>query len=859
VKPIFLSFILCSIATLANPTMADQPNPAPPDTSWPAITPQNKPWVRWWWMGSAVDKPNLTRELEQIQSHGFGGVEVTPLYGANDYENKYTPFLTPQWMQMLQFTGEETKRLGLGLDMATGTGWPFGGPWITPENADAQLVRDTDKLSERPTRMKVKRAAPGDEGFVVNPYSITAIQAYLQPFTNAFDNFPHDLIRSQFHDSFEYSGNWSHELPAKFKEMHGYDLADHVKELWGDGDPDTVGRVLSDYRETLGQMHLDYLKTWIDWSHAHGSLAREQAHGAPGNLLDLYAAADIPETETFGSMAFPIPGYRLDPSDIGGPGPNPLASKFASSAAHVSGKNLASCETFTWLRDHFKASLAEMKPVADSMFLAGINHLVYHGCCYSPDDAQWPGWNFYAACEFNARNTIWRDIPAMNAYYARCQSILQSGKPDNDVLLYWPIYDQLNQPNSRSPEMRFAIAMPWLPESPFGKTAQWLTDHGYSFDYISDAQLLSRNDLNPYKAIVIPPTKTIPLPTLEKLIALAQSGATVIFQDGLPSDVPGLSDLQNRQAQLKSDLAKLNALQKDNSIKLHISKLDTSLIDAKIAREPMTDTGLKFIRRSYEDGYYYFIANLTDHEIKGWTALSVPTTSVLILNPLTSACGLAPTRNGASPQIYLNLKPGESLILRTFTTKKFEADPYPFPEPSATPVELTGTWHVDFLTDGFEPPADQKLPASFTTDKLASWTTLGDEEAKRFAGTARYTLEFDAPSTTADNYLLDLGDVRESARVTLNGQPVATLWSLPFQTPVGKFLHPGKNKLEIEVTNLAANRIRDLDQRGVVWKKFHEINYVNIHYRPFDASTWPLTDSGLLGPVKLIPMKNAQP
>ena len=44
----------------------------------------------------------------------------------------------------------------------------------------------------------------------------------------------------------------------------------------------------------------------------------------------------------------------------------------------------------------------------------------------------------------NPRNSIWRDVPALNDYIARCQSILQSGKPDNDVLLYWPIYDYWN-------------------------------------------------------------------------------------------------------------------------------------------------------------------------------------------------------------------------------------------------------------------------------------------------------------------------------------------------------------------------------------------------------------------------------
>jgi hypothetical protein len=69
-------------------------------------------------------------------------------------------------------------------------------------------------------------------------------------------------------------------------------------------------------------------------------------------------------------------------------------------------------------------------------------------------------------------------------------------------------------------------------------------------------------------------------------------------------------------------------------------------------------------------------------------------------------------------------------------------------------------------------------------------------------------------------------------------------------------LKPTGNDLEVEVTSVAANRIRDLDRRGVQWKIFKDINIVNVNYRPFDASTWPLTDCGLLGPVKLTPLQN---
>jgi hypothetical protein len=111
----------------------------------------------------------------------------------------------------------------------------------------------------------------------------------------------------------------------------------------------------------------------------------------------------------------------------------------------------------------------------------------------------------------------------------------------------------------------------------------------------------------------------------------------------------------------------------------------------------------------------------------------------------------------------------------------------------------------------------------------------------------------------ADDWLLDLGDVRETARVFVNGTETDLVWSLPMTTKIGAYLKPGKNTLALEVTNLAANRIRDLDQRKVEWKKFHEINFVNIFYKPFDASGWPLQPSGLLGPVKLVPLQAFTP
>ena len=155
------------------------------------------------------------------------------------------------------------------------------------------------------------------------------------------------------------------------------------------------------------------------------------------------------------------------------------------------------------------------------------------------------------------------------------------------------------------------------------------------------------------------------------------------------------------------------------------------------------------------------------------------------------------------------------------------------------------------------PPGGPALPADFQTAKLASWTTFPDTNRQAFAGTAKYEITFDAPNSKSGmrnpNSYLDLGDVRQSARVRVNGKDYGTLITPPFRVVVDN-LKPTGNMLEVEVTSVAANRIRDLDRRGVNWKIFKDINIVDINYNPFDAANWPLTDCGLLGPVTLTPV-----
>ena len=102
------------------------------------------------------------------------------------------------------------------------------------------------------------------------------------------------------------------------------------------------------------------------------------------------------------------------------------------------------------------------------------------------------------------------------------------------------------------------------------------------------------------------------------------------------------------------------------------------------------------------------------------------------------------------------------------------------------------------------------------------------------------------------SWQIDLGDVRESARVYINGQFIGCAWSVPFVLDCKNTLKKGNNKIRIEVTNLPANRISDLDRRGVKWRKMEEINVVDINYKKTLYDQWDPMPSGLNAEVRLI-------
>lgn len=161
---------------------------------WPTPLPEAKAGTRWWWLGSAVDRQGLEWNLSEYARVGIGAVEITPLYGVQGNEKNELQFLSPEWMQALRMVEDISGLKGIEVDMNCGTGWPFGGPHVSLDEAACKAIFKDSVINGSHvfsveigrTKQKVKRAAPGGEGWVVDHFDKNAVKHYLDRFEQAF-------------------------------------------------------------------------------------------------------------------------------------------------------------------------------------------------------------------------------------------------------------------------------------------------------------------------------------------------------------------------------------------------------------------------------------------------------------------------------------------------------------------------------------------------------------------------------------------------------------------------------------------------------------------------------------------------
>jgi len=477
------AFLAAAAFTIAPPIAIPESKQQPLKYNFKSPSAEARPMVRWWWFGPAVEKPEILRELQQMKADGIGGAELAFVY-AEELDDparnlKNLPFLSPEMLSAVTYAQSEGRKLGLRIDVTLCSGWPYGGPATTLEQAATRLRTmevaipagttglpkfklpegesilsisivngepkhwdATSTITLKPdeantipassthrtalffiaskTRQQVKRAAVGAEGYVLDPFSHDAVANHLksvgEPLVKAFGSTPPYAI---FSDSLEaYGADWTPALPTEFLKRRGYDLLPHLPELVAGGTP-AAEQVRHDWGQTLTELvNQNYLTQINNWAIAYHTKFRSQTYGEPAVTFSSQKLVALPEGEG--------PQWRQFST-----------LRWASSGNHVFGNNVTSGETFTWLHSPvFRATPLDMKAEADVDFIMGENQLIFHGWPYSPPQATiQPGWSLYAAAVFNDHNPWHPVMPEVTAYITRISALLRQGHPANQVAI----------------------------------------------------------------------------------------------------------------------------------------------------------------------------------------------------------------------------------------------------------------------------------------------------------------------------------------------------------------------------------------------------------------------------------------
>ena len=872
--------------------------------------------MRWWWFGPAVTKAELEREMQQMKAGGIGGFEVQPVYPLvlDDPEKgiKTSPFLSDGFIDALRFTSEKARELGLRFDLTLGSGWPFGGPMVTVDNASGKLryehvkIDPAAKFVKQPSigagekllavflarvegagfdprsileltnikdglvalpdhsagphevlffissrsGMQVKRPAVGGEGFVLDHLNRVATDMYLKTVGDRLmQAFPTNPPHAVFCDSLEvYGADWSSDFLEEFQRRRGYDLKPHLPALVNDLGPETKA-LRRDWGLTLTELLNErFLAPMQQWSKQHRTLFRVQDYGVPAAALSSNAYADLPEGE-------------------GAQWKTLSATRWASSASHIYGRGVTSSETWTWLHSpSFRATPLDMKAEADRHFLMGINQLIGHGWPYTAPGVEYPGWRFYAAGAYSEQNPWWIVMPDLSGYLQRLSYLMRQGKPQNDVALYLPNADAYAGFSAGRVHLIDAER-----ELVGEKVMPAIFEAGYNVDFFDDT-ILAGAKISPgvlslgasdHRVVVLPGVERMPLGSLKKLDAFVKSGGIVVATGRLPSTVPGMQAADMEQAELKTIVTRLFT-GSTPSVKFVPKEEDLGPVLNNLLQPDaaITPSGKDFgvVHRKTADADIYFVAN-TSNKTQNVQIAFRSSGKPEVWDAITGRfVGATVIKNaGSRTEISLDFEPYRSHVV-VFTSQSSAPNAIAYSHTAAS-IDLNSDWSVAF---GTQPPVQ--------VAKLRSWA---DGEATRyFSGTASYERSIEL----SDEFLrsgkvieLDLGEpielpvqplrngmqtwidppVREAAVIYVNGQRAGSLWSPPYRLDVTSLLRPGKNALRIVVGNTALNYMAG--------RKLPDYRLLNLRYgerfQPQDMDKIQVLPSGLTGSVSLRSVK----
>ena len=656
------------------------------------------------------------------------------------------------------------------------------------------------------------------------------------------------------HDDSWESGepNWTPRMPEQFRRRRGYDLLTYLPVLAGRtvDSAEISRRFARDYRRTLADMVADN-----HYGHFR-DLARRSGMGIHPESGGPFFVSMMDGLMNLGRSDIPMGEFWIRKSEPSGPiwYANQYGVcdtvKQAATAAHVYGKTLCQAEAFTNMGRNWEEDPYMMKAIGDQALCAGLTRIMLCFYVHQPyldikPGYEWPG----AGTHFDRNITWWNQIHAFTGYISRSQFLLQQGLfvadvcyyVGSDVPCYVPAKTRMKPPLPTGHDcdaVNFEVLMTRLSV----KAGRLVLPDGMS-----------------YRMLVLPQRDTMTPEALGKIASLVEAGATVVGPRPVRSS--SLAGYPACDRKVKSLAGKLwGDIDGQKVTRRKVGK--GRVIWGKTLQEVLHSDGIKpdfefvstqkgarldFIHRSTGDAEIYFVSNQLSCTEKAQCTFRVAGRQPELWDAVTGrtrdAVAFKQTGDGRTT-VPLELSPRGSIFVvfrKAIPASRNGSAATNHPAVSAA-MEITGPWIVKF---------DPKWggPEKVVFEKLVDWTTRPEEGIRYYSGTATYHKTFDLPKALRQGgkrLYLDLGRLKNVARVRLNGKDLGVVWTAPWRVEITFAVKPTGNTLEVDVVNLWPNRLIG-DAKLPAAKRLTKTNVTK-----FSRGRHKPLESGLLGPVTLL-------
>lgn len=740
----------------------------------------------------------------------------------------------------------------------------------------------------------VTRPAPlPGVGLEADKFDTVAINAHLDKFVGElfrYIDFDKDEnlktpggLRMLHMDSWEMGAqNWTDNFREEFKKRRGYDPQPFFPVYKGFvvDNIEISERFLWDLRQTSQELVLENHATHLKkYAHQYNlGLSIEPYDMNPTADLELGAIADVPMCEYW------VENYGFNTA---------FSAVEGTSLGHLKGQSLIPSEAFTSYLDAYIPYPGSIKNQGDWAFAAGITRLTYHtfqhqsladslrpGVAMGPHGVQW-----------NRHQTWWPMSGAYHKYVSRCQYMLRQGRTLSDILYLSPE----GAPHVfLAPNSAFAYEQAVNPKNDNNESlATAIPDKkGYNFDGCPPSLFYKAEVKNDYivfpggatyRILVLPVYERMTPQLLRKIKSLLDQGATIV---GLPpvkspslvnypscdkeisslvNDIWGGYDIPEKLTKRSVGKGTIywckNMQEEVDNLYPHYDLTSEILSSLDLPMDFESDKPIRYTHRTTPEYEIYFISSRTDKEMLANCKFRTVGKYPQLWDPVSGETRelYEYSEDGQQTTLSIEFAPYQSYFIVFSDQKPTKATKKNISQKKHL-KQLDGAWTVSF---------DPKWggPQKVIFDTLSDWSHNADSTIKYYSGTAIYEQTFDLENYNKDRQLfLDLGDVKNMARITLNGHDLGVVWTFPWQVDIAKYIKKGKNELKIEVANLWVNRLigdeflSDDSYDAIHQAKWPEWlekgesrpskRYTFSSYRFFTKDS-PLMESGLIGPVTI--------